>query len=146
MATLSFPNGIQISDWNLMWYWSLSCSKEIKTTVVCPATEKHVKKYLRQETYLVQETGEDYRSITLPYIQSQSFSVQVAFHCFQGENISPTVSHYTVSHSTSGGLDCRLLQGIILNLGLQYHPYRRARLGNVSRMLERSLVRAFLRS
>ncbi|XP_068571460.1 m7GpppX diphosphatase [Cebidichthys violaceus] len=49
---------------------------EIKTTVVCPATEKHVKKYQRQESFLVEETGEDYQSITLPYIQKQSFSVQ----------------------------------------------------------------------
>ncbi|XP_037317324.1 m7GpppX diphosphatase [Pungitius pungitius] len=49
---------------------------EIKATVVCPATEKHVKKYQRQESFLVEETGEDYQSITLPYIQKQSFSVQ----------------------------------------------------------------------
>ncbi|XP_035506497.2 m7GpppX diphosphatase [Scophthalmus maximus] len=49
---------------------------EIKTTVVCPATEKHIKKYKRQENFLVEETGTDYRSITLPYIQKQSFSVQ----------------------------------------------------------------------
>ncbi|KAM9849541.1 m7GpppX diphosphatase [Aulostomus maculatus] len=49
---------------------------EIKTTVVCPATEKHVKKYQFRESFLVEETGEDYRSITLPYIEKQSFSVQ----------------------------------------------------------------------
>ncbi|XP_026212995.1 m7GpppX diphosphatase-like [Anabas testudineus] len=49
---------------------------EIKTTVVCPATEKHVNKYQRQESFLVEETWEDYQTITLPYIQVQSFSVQ----------------------------------------------------------------------
>ncbi|XP_051541084.1 m7GpppX diphosphatase [Myxocyprinus asiaticus] len=49
---------------------------EIKTTVVCPATEKHIKKYLRQEIFLVEESGEDYRQLTLPYISGQSFSVQ----------------------------------------------------------------------
>ncbi len=53
---------------------------EIKTTVVCPATEKHVKKYLHQEVFLVEESGEDYRKLTLPYISSQSFSVQVCLH------------------------------------------------------------------
>lgn len=53
------------------------CHTEIKTTVVCPATEKHVKKYQRKESFLVEETEEDYKSITLPYIQKQSFSVQV---------------------------------------------------------------------
>ncbi|XP_075999546.1 m7GpppX diphosphatase-like [Genypterus blacodes] len=49
---------------------------EIKTTLICPATMKHVKKYQHQEIFLVEETGEDYQSITLPYIQSTSFSVQ----------------------------------------------------------------------
>ncbi|KAJ8412569.1 hypothetical protein AAFF_G00129050 [Aldrovandia affinis] len=56
---------------------------EIKATVVCPATEKHVKKYLRQETFLLEETGEDYRSITLPFIQSQSFSVQWVYNILE---------------------------------------------------------------
>ncbi|XP_062304127.1 m7GpppX diphosphatase [Osmerus eperlanus] len=56
---------------------------EIKTTVVCPATEKHVKKYLCQETFLVEETGEDYRSITLPYIKSQSFGIQWVYNILE---------------------------------------------------------------
>lgn len=51
---------------------------EIKTTVIRPATEKHIKKYLHQEVYLVQEKGEDYKNITLPFIESQSFSIQVS--------------------------------------------------------------------
>lgn len=37
-----------------------------------------MKKYQHQESFLVEETGEDYRSITLPYIEKQSFSVQVS--------------------------------------------------------------------
>ncbi|XP_071382931.1 m7GpppX diphosphatase isoform X1 [Centroberyx affinis] len=56
---------------------------EIKTTVVCPATEKHVKKYQRQESFLVEETGDDYQSITLPYIQKQSFSVQWVYNILE---------------------------------------------------------------
>ncbi|XP_059202194.1 m7GpppX diphosphatase [Centropristis striata] len=56
---------------------------EIKTTVVCPATEKHVKKYQRQESFLVEEKGEDYESITLPYIQKQSFSVQWVYNILE---------------------------------------------------------------
>nr|XP_057918988.1 m7GpppX diphosphatase [Doryrhamphus excisus] len=53
---------------------------EIKATLVCPATEKHVNKYQRQESFLVEETAEDYQSITLPYIQKQSFSVQWVYN------------------------------------------------------------------
>ncbi|KAM6924013.1 m7GpppX diphosphatase [Xenentodon cancila] len=58
---------------------------EIKTTVVFPATEKHVKKYQRQESFLVEETGEDYQSITLPYIQKQSFSLQWVYNILEGK-------------------------------------------------------------
>uniref|UniRef100_A0A3B3V8Q8 m7GpppX diphosphatase n=1 Tax=Poecilia latipinna TaxID=48699 RepID=A0A3B3V8Q8_9TELE len=56
---------------------------EIKTTVVCPATEKHVKKYRRQESFLVEETGDDYRSVTLPYIQEQSLSLQWVYNILE---------------------------------------------------------------
>uniref|UniRef100_A0A674MVH5 m7GpppX diphosphatase n=2 Tax=Takifugu rubripes TaxID=31033 RepID=A0A674MVH5_TAKRU len=56
---------------------------EMKVTVVCPATEKHLKKYQRQESYLVEETAEDYSSITLPYIESQSFSLQWVYNILE---------------------------------------------------------------
>ncbi|KAJ7305051.1 hypothetical protein JRQ81_010845 [Phrynocephalus forsythii] len=56
---------------------------EIKTTVVYPATEKHLQKYLRQEVYLIHETGEDYKNITLPFIQSQSFSIQWVYNILE---------------------------------------------------------------
>ncbi|XP_061449111.1 m7GpppX diphosphatase [Rhineura floridana] len=56
---------------------------EIKTTVVYPATEKHLQKYLCQEVYLIQETGEDYKTITLPFIQSQSFSIQWVYNILE---------------------------------------------------------------
>uniref|UniRef100_A0A8C6STH0 m7GpppX diphosphatase n=1 Tax=Neogobius melanostomus TaxID=47308 RepID=A0A8C6STH0_9GOBI len=50
---------------------------EIKATVVCPASQKHIQKYQRQESFLLQETPDDYQSITLPHLQEQSFSLQV---------------------------------------------------------------------
>lgn len=65
-----------------------ACLVEMKVTVVCPATEKHVKKYQRQESYLVEETAEDYRSITLPYIEAQSFSLQVGLGAFARSNVT----------------------------------------------------------
>ncbi|KAJ8342503.1 hypothetical protein SKAU_G00324310 [Synaphobranchus kaupii] len=66
---------------------------EIKTTVVCPATEKHVKKYLRQETFLLEESGEDYLSITLPFIQSQSFSVQWVYNILEKKAEADRIVH-----------------------------------------------------
>lgn len=50
---------------------------DVKTTVVYPATEKHLQKYMRQDLYLVRETGSDYKNVTLPHLESQSLSIQV---------------------------------------------------------------------
>ncbi|XP_043532839.1 m7GpppX diphosphatase [Chiloscyllium plagiosum] len=61
----------------------LPAFNEIKTTVVYPATEKHIKKYLKQEMYLINETAEDYKTITSPYIESQSFSIQWVYNILE---------------------------------------------------------------
>ncbi|XP_043729472.1 m7GpppX diphosphatase [Cervus elaphus] len=53
---------------------------EVKTTVVYPATEKHLQKYLRQDLHLVRETGSDYRNVTLPHLESQSLSIQWVYN------------------------------------------------------------------
>ncbi|KAM8812554.1 m7GpppX diphosphatase [Rhynchonycteris naso] len=53
---------------------------DVKTTVVYPATEKHLNKYLRQDLRLVRETGDDYKSITLPHLESQSLSIQWVYN------------------------------------------------------------------
>ncbi|XP_006140703.2 m7GpppX diphosphatase [Tupaia chinensis] len=53
---------------------------DVKTTVVYPATEKHLQKYLRQDLCLVRETGADYRNVTLPHLQAQSLSVQWVYN------------------------------------------------------------------
>ncbi|XP_006901632.1 PREDICTED: m7GpppX diphosphatase [Elephantulus edwardii] len=56
---------------------------DVKTTVVYPATEKHLQKYLRQELQLFRETEEDYRTITLPYLQCQSLSIQWVYNILE---------------------------------------------------------------
>ncbi|XP_037361489.1 m7GpppX diphosphatase [Talpa occidentalis] len=53
---------------------------DVKTTVVYPATEKHLQKYLRQDLHLVRETGSDYKSITLPHLESQTLSIQWVYN------------------------------------------------------------------
>lgn len=50
---------------------------DVKTTVVYPATEKHLQKYLHRDLRLVRETGDNYKNITLPHLESQSLSIQV---------------------------------------------------------------------
>ena len=49
----------------------------LKGTVICPATAKHLDKYSAQNVYFLYETPTDYKSTTLPFIEEQSFSIQV---------------------------------------------------------------------
>ncbi|XP_069732651.1 m7GpppX diphosphatase [Phaenicophaeus curvirostris] len=66
---------------------------ELKATVVYPATEKHLQKYLRQEVHLVRETWEDYRNITLPFIRSQSFSIQWVYNILEKKAEADRIIH-----------------------------------------------------
>ncbi|XP_068515668.1 m7GpppX diphosphatase isoform X2 [Anas acuta] len=66
---------------------------EIKTTVVYPATEKHLQKYLRQEVHLIRESWEDYKNITLPFIQSQSFSIQWVYNILEKKAEADRIIH-----------------------------------------------------
>jgi m7GpppX diphosphatase len=51
----------------------------IKATLIYPATQKHIDKYSQHEPYIINETAEDYKTITLPHIESKAFSIQVNF-------------------------------------------------------------------
>ncbi|XP_064588267.1 m7GpppX diphosphatase [Zonotrichia leucophrys gambelii] len=66
---------------------------EIKATVVYPATEKHIQKYLRQEVHLIRETWEDYKNITLPFIQAQSFSIQWVYNILEKKAEADRIVH-----------------------------------------------------
>lgn len=48
-----------------------------KFTIICPCTEKHVRKYCKQELYVIRETPEDYETITKPFIQKHQFDLKV---------------------------------------------------------------------
>ncbi|XP_017888854.1 m7GpppX diphosphatase [Ceratina calcarata] len=47
----------------------------INVTIVHPATEKHIEKFRRKQMYIVDETYELYQKITIPYLESSSFSI-----------------------------------------------------------------------
>ncbi|EDV29254.1 m7GpppX diphosphatase [Trichoplax sp. H2] len=63
----------------------------LKSTVIYPATEKHINKYSDHQFYLLQETPNDYRNITLPFIEKNAFSAQwverILKHESESENI-----------------------------------------------------------
>ncbi|KAK1123795.1 hypothetical protein K0M31_008486 [Melipona bicolor] len=48
----------------------------INATIIHPATAKHIEKFRRKKLYIVDETYELYQKITLPYIESNSFSLE----------------------------------------------------------------------
>ncbi|XP_013774663.1 m7GpppX diphosphatase-like [Limulus polyphemus] len=52
----------------------------VKTTIIHPATEKHIQKYSSHPAYLVQETPEVYKNVIEPHIQSQQFSMQWVYN------------------------------------------------------------------
>ena len=49
----------------------------MKTSLVYPAAQEHIDKYSAQEMFIAKETPEDYKNITLPFIESEQFSIQV---------------------------------------------------------------------
>ncbi len=73
-VTKSFQNDVYSQ-------YILSCSGgvgEVKVTSVYPATEAHVKKYSEQSMVMVQETPNDYQTITKPFIDNNPLSVDVS--------------------------------------------------------------------
>ncbi|CAB0003980.1 unnamed protein product [Nesidiocoris tenuis] len=58
---------------------------EIKTTLIYPATEQHIQKFLQKPLYVVEETPECYRDITLPFIEEEQFSVDWVYNILDGK-------------------------------------------------------------
>jgi len=48
----------------------------VKSTVIHPCTEKHIKKYMKEKVYIIEETAELYTTVTKPYVDSQPNSVK----------------------------------------------------------------------
>ncbi|XP_076632632.1 decapping enzyme, scavenger [Colletes latitarsis] len=69
-------------------YGNYHCSpikeyNELNVMVIHPATPKHIEKFKRKELYIVDETYELYKKITLPHIESSSFSFQWIYNILE---------------------------------------------------------------
>lgn len=62
-------------------YGQYVCNADVKLTVIHPATEKHVKKYTRQNSVMIQESGNAYAAKVKPYAETQALSLQVLSQC-----------------------------------------------------------------
>lgn len=64
----------------------------MKTTIIHPATEKHIEKYSAQNIYMIDETPVIYKNITLPHIKEEQFDLQVnALFVSRGNS---TIAHF----------------------------------------------------
>lgn len=52
----------------------------VKSTLIYPCNEKHIAKYRDQKRFIINETPEDYRTITLPYIQRNQMSLEWVYN------------------------------------------------------------------
>ena len=55
----------------------------INAMIMHPATSKHVEKFIRKELYMIDETYELYQKITLPHIESSSFSLEWVYNILE---------------------------------------------------------------
>ncbi|CAK9825645.1 m7GpppX diphosphatase [Anthophora retusa] len=55
----------------------------INATIIHPATAKHIKKFQKEELHIIDETYELYQKITLPYIESSSFSTEWIYNILE---------------------------------------------------------------
>ncbi|XP_053969581.1 m7GpppX diphosphatase [Anastrepha ludens] len=84
-----FSNALQVqTEFINNIYGSFQCVPNaelnaIKTTVVYPATEKHIEKYSITQKYLITETPELYEQLTLPYITSSHFSLDWVYNILE---------------------------------------------------------------
>ncbi|XP_028416548.1 m7GpppX diphosphatase-like [Dendronephthya gigantea] len=73
----------------------------VKNTLIYPATEKHVKKYSAQQFYLVAETPDVYKKVTLPFIKEQAVHLQWVYNILEKKAESDRII-YEDSHSEHG--------------------------------------------
>lgn len=74
-------------------YGQYTCDAGIKLTVIYPATDKHVKKYSQQSSFMVQESSIAYATKIKPYAETQALSLQVYYHMINFINISLLLSN-----------------------------------------------------
>ncbi|CAL8090109.1 unnamed protein product [Orchesella dallaii] len=58
-------------------------SAAIKATIVYPATQKHVDKYMHHDLFLVDETPALYEKVTLPHLEGTQFNIQWVFNILE---------------------------------------------------------------
>ncbi|XP_041985664.1 m7GpppX diphosphatase [Aricia agestis] len=65
----------------------------VKTSIIYPATEKHIVKFSQQVKHVILETPECYDKLTLPFLQKEQFSLQWVHNILDGKSEQDRVVH-----------------------------------------------------
>ncbi|KAL4226763.1 hypothetical protein ACF0H5_014743 [Mactra antiquata] len=60
-----------------------STENAVKAVVIHPATDKHIQKYTDQERFVIEETENLYKTVTLPLLESKQLSVQWVYNILE---------------------------------------------------------------
>ncbi|RUS85084.1 hypothetical protein EGW08_007136 [Elysia chlorotica] len=71
--------------------FSPGLSADLKVTVICPCTEKHISKYSEHEPFLVRETPELYKTVTEPCMAQSKFSIQWVYNILEKKTESERI-------------------------------------------------------
>uniref|UniRef100_A0AAR5PA77 m7GpppX diphosphatase n=1 Tax=Dendroctonus ponderosae TaxID=77166 RepID=A0AAR5PA77_DENPD len=63
----------------------------VKTTIIHPATEKHIIKYSSQNSYMLDETPDIYNNIVVPHITSDKFDLQWVYNIIDHKSESDRI-------------------------------------------------------
>ncbi|XP_023936869.2 m7GpppX diphosphatase [Bicyclus anynana] len=58
----------------------------VKTTIIYPATEKHIAKYSQQEVHIILETPQLYQKYTLSHLAKEQFNLQWVYNILEGKS------------------------------------------------------------
>ncbi|KAG8228930.1 hypothetical protein J437_LFUL007322 [Ladona fulva] len=75
----------------------------ISTTIIHPATEKHIKKYEAKPSHAIDETPELYSSVTLPHLKEEQFNLQWVYNIIDGTAEQERVVYRSPSQEDKDG-------------------------------------------
>lgn len=56
---------------------------QLKVTIIYPASEKHIVKFSAQPKHLLEETAQDYRTVTLPHLEQEQLSLEWLYNVLE---------------------------------------------------------------
>lgn len=56
---------------------------QLKVTIIYPASEKHIVKFSAQPKHLLEETAQDYQTVTLPHLEQEQLSLEWLYNVLE---------------------------------------------------------------